>query len=215
MGTFVVPLGGPLTGSTFAFRMLCVGSPKCRERKCEERNCAKPFSGTRWGPKNSLSSVFETVLSESLFGPFPTVARAFSALKGLSHSKLPLRRFPGTGGCRSYAVASCATVTAGCLNRAETPLNFGEKFRVFPRTILENFSEVNTQTAVLVSRAEVWISAPDAQTPNFWGFLGIHSRLWFFCWTKSFGYFPEVPVTKIRVSAPAPYKNPTIIQWAT
>ena len=29
--------------------------------------------------------------------------------------------------------------------------------------------------------------------------------------TKSFGYFPVVPVTKIRVSAPAPYKNPTVI----
>ena len=28
--------------------------------------------------------------------------------------------------------------------------------------------------------------------------------------TKVFGYFPEVPVTKIRVSAPSPYKNPTV-----
>ena len=27
---------------------------------------------------------------------------------------------------------------------------------------------------------------------------------------KSFGKFPEVPVTKIRVSAPVPYKNPTV-----
>ena len=26
-----------------------------------------------------------------------------------------------------------------------------------------------------------------------------------------FGYFPEVSVTKIRVSAPAPYQNPTVI----
>ena len=26
-----------------------------------------------------------------------------------------------------------------------------------------------------------------------------------------FGYFPEVPARKIRVSAPAPYKTPTII----
>ena len=25
-------------------------------------------------------------------------------------------------------------------------------------------------------------------------------------------FFPEVPVTKIRVSAPAPYKNPTVIR---
>ena len=48
----------------------------------------------------------------------------------------------------------CKTcVTAGFLSRAgaETPLNFGEKFRVFPRTILENFSGVDTQTAVLSS----------------------------------------------------------------
>ena len=69
------------------------------------------------------------------------------------------------------------TLTAGFLYRAgaETPLNFREKFRVFPRTILENFSAVDTQTAVLVSTAEVWISAPDTQTPIFLGFLGIHS----------------------------------------
>ena len=68
-------------------------------------------------------------------------------------------------------------ITAGCLSRAgaETPLNFLEKFRVFPRMILENFSGVDTQTAVLVSTAEVWISAPDTQTPIFLGFLGIHS----------------------------------------
>ena len=68
-------------------------------------------------------------------------------------------------------------ITAGFLSRAgaETPLNFREKFRVFPRTILESFSGVDTQTAVLVSTAEVWIPAPDTQTPIFLGFLGIHS----------------------------------------
>ena len=72
---------------------------------------------------------------------------------------------------------------------------------------------MDTQTAVLVSTAEVWISAPDTQTPIFLGFLGIHSWLWFFYREpKSLGYFPEVPVTKIRVSAPAPYKNPTVIR---
>ena len=84
------------------------------------------------------------------------------------------------------------SVTAGFLSRAgaETPLNFREQFRVFPRTILENFSGVDTQTAVLVSTAGVWISAPDTQTPIFLGFLGIHSWLWFFCReTESFGFF--------------------------
>ena len=92
------------------------------------------------------------------------------------------------------------------------PLNFRETFRVFPRTIVESFAEVDTQTAVFVSTAEIWISGPDTQPPIFLGFLGIHSWLWFFCRdTKSFGYFPEVPVTKIRVSAPALYKNPTVI----
>ena len=78
----------------------------------------------------------------------------------------------------SPAPFSCSEmITAGFLSRAgaETPLNFREKFRVFPRTILENFSGVDTQTAVLVSTAEVWISAPDTQTPIFLGFLGIHS----------------------------------------
>ena len=83
-------------------------------------------------------------------------------------------------------------LTAGFLSRAgaETPLNFREKFRVFPRTILESFSGVDTQTAVLVSTAEVWISAPDTQTPIFLGFLGIHSWLWFFCReTKIFRFF--------------------------
>ena len=104
-------------------------------------------------------------------------------------------------------------ITAGFLYRAgaETPLNFREKFRVSPANILETFSAVDTQTAVLVSTAEVWISAPDTQTPIFLGFAGIHSWLWFLCReTKIFGYLPEVPVTKIRVSAPGLYKNPTV-----
>ena len=80
-------------------------------------------------------------------------------------------------------------ITAGFLSRAgaETPLNFREKIRVFPRTILENFSGVDTQTAVLVSTAEVWISAPDTQTPVFLGFLGIHSFDW-----EGKKYTPEV-----------------------
>ena len=75
------------------------------------------------------------------------------------------------------SASTSSLVTAGFLYRAgaETPLNFREKFRVSPRTILKHFSAVDTQTAVLVSTAEVWISAPDTQTPIFLGFLGIHS----------------------------------------
>ena len=114
------------------------------------------------------------------------------------------------------AATFCYDLTAGFLYTAgaENPLNFREKFRsgVSPRTTLVNFSVADTQTAVLVSTAEVWVSAPDTQTPILFGFRGIHSWLWFFCReTKIFGYFPEVPVTKIRVSAPAPYKNPTVM----
>ena len=112
--------------------------------------------------------------------------------------------------------AKMQKITAEFLYRAgaETP-KLSRKIPSFPRTILENFSGVDTQTAVLVSTAEVWISAPDTQTPIFLGFLGIHSWLWFFCReTKSFGYFPEVPVTKIRVSAPAPYKDPTVKRYS-
>ena len=77
----------------------------------------------------------------------------------------------------SSSVLRRGKATAGLLYRAgvETPLNFRDKFRVSPRTILENFSAVDTQTAVLVSTAEVGISAPDTQTPFFLGFLGIHS----------------------------------------
>ena len=76
-----------------------------------------------------------------------------------------------------FSFSAFSPLTAGFLSRAgaETPLNFREKFLVFPRTILEIFSGVDTQTAVLVSTAEVWISAPDTQTPVFLGFLGIHS----------------------------------------
>ena len=70
-----------------------------------------------------------------------------------------------------------SSVAAGFLYRAgaETPLNFREKFRVSARTILKHFSAVDTKTAVLISTAEAWISAPDTQTPIFLGFLGIHS----------------------------------------
>ena len=73
-------------------------------------------------------------------------------------------------------------ITAGFLCRAgaETPLNFREKFRVSPRTILNIFSAVDTQTAVLVSTAEVWISAPDPQTPILLGFSG-YTQLCFGC----------------------------------
>ena len=49
----------------------------------------------------------------------------------------------------------------------------------FSQNDFEHFSAVDSQTAVLVSTAEVWISAPDTQTPIFLGFLGIHSWIWF------------------------------------
>ena len=106
------------------------------------------------------------------------------------------------------------SLKAGLLSRAgaETPLNFREKFRVFSRTILEIFSGVDTRTAVLVSTAEVWISAPDTQTPIFLVFWVSTADFGFSAGTRKFSdFFPEVPVAKIRVSAPDPYKNPTVI----
>ena len=36
-----------------------------------ERNSLSSLPGTQWAQKNSLSSVFETVLSETVFGAFP------------------------------------------------------------------------------------------------------------------------------------------------
>ena len=57
-----------------------------------------------------------------------------------------------------------------------------------------------------------WVFHPYIQ--QFSWFSGcLHNRLWFFCpGDKNFGYFPEVPVTRIGVSAPAPYKNPPVIK---
>ena len=70
-------------------------------------------------------------------------------------------------------------ITARFLYRAgaETPPKLLRKIPSFSQNefFLENVSAVDTQTAVLVSTTEVWISAPDTQTPISLGFLGIHS----------------------------------------
>ena len=98
-------------------------------------------------------------------------------------------------------MCSCgARLTAGILYRAgaETPPNFRENFWVSLRTI---FSAVDTQTAILVSTVEVGISALDTQPPVSLGLLGIHHWFWFFCSGTAFS-------AKIRVSGPAPSKNP-------
>ena len=44
-------------------------------KKLAERNSLSSLPGTRWAQKNSLSSVFETVLPETIFGPFPFEGR--------------------------------------------------------------------------------------------------------------------------------------------
>ena len=121
---------------------------------------------------------------------FCTGGRGAAGSRSTQMSKVPWSEMLAQGNNLSYLLKSRELLTAGFLYRAgaETPLNFRENFRVFPRTILEIFAEVDTQTAVLVSTAEVWISGPDTQTPIFLGFLGIHSWLWFFCREmKSFG----------------------------
>ena len=80
----------------------------------------------------------------------------------------------GPSGLAMRQVHPCVTAGFVCRAGAEAPLNFRKKIRAFPGTILENnyFSAVDTQTAVLVSTAEVWISAPDTQTPILSWFSG-------------------------------------------
>ena len=109
----------------------------------------------------------------------------------------------------AYAICS-GNLKAGFVYRAgtETPINFREEFRVSPRMVLKHFSAVDTQSAVPVSTAEVWISARDTQTSIFLGFWYTQLNLVFLPGDKIFGYFPEVTVTKIRVSARAPHKKP-------
>ena len=137
-------------------------------------------------PNLSKTGCFLVRLRVSLWGwgPFPSPNNP--SLKNYPSTSTEGRKFHEnlapvlvniSGNSLVFSRKTITSITAGFLSRAgaETPLNFREKFRVFPRTILENFSGVDTQTAVLVSTAEVWISAPDAQTPVFLGFLGIHS----------------------------------------
>ena len=103
-------------------------------------------------------------LCQALQSPDPAMSQSFPRVHPAVRKKYKKSLFGLFGNGR---------VRAG----AETPLNIREKFgiRVSPRTILKIFSAVDTQTAVLVSTAEVWISAPDTQTPIFLVFLGIHS----------------------------------------
>ena len=101
----------------------------------------------------------------------------------------------------------------GKVKFTQTTPNILEKIRVSPRTISKIFSAVDTQTAVLVSTAKVWISAPDTQTSVLLGFLGIHRCFWVL---PPFPNFSTAPVTKISVSGPAPYKkNPLSHQCRT
>ena len=98
-------------------------------------------------------------------GGIPRLRANFSCDSNCQPDRTVGRKTPWTT-CFAFT-----SITAGFLYRAsaESPL------RVSPRTILNNLSAVDTQTAVLVSTAEVWISAPNTQTTIFLGFLGIHS----------------------------------------
>ena len=102
-------------------------------------------------------------------------------------------------------------VTAGFLYRAgaETPLNFREKFRVFP----ERFWRISQGR---IPKPQFWYPplrfGSQHRIPKHLFFLV------FWVSTADFGFppgdenfrilFPEVPVVKIRVSAPAPYPPP-------
>ena len=43
----------------------------------QRRNSLSSLPGARWAPKNSMSLVFEAVLPETVFGPFPTNSQSF------------------------------------------------------------------------------------------------------------------------------------------
>ena len=70
------------------------------------------------------------------------------------------------------------------------------------------FLVVDTQTAVLVSTAQVWISAPDTKTSVFL-VLWVPAPL-FLAFSARGRTFPKATVAKDRASAPAPYANPTV-----
>ena len=76
-----------------------------------------------------------------------------------------------------HPIATRLLTTAGFLYRAgaETPLNFREKFRVFSQNDFGEFLRGGYPNRSSGIDGEVWISAPDTQTPIFLGFLGIHS----------------------------------------
>ena len=57
----------------------------------------------------------------------------------------------------------------------------------------------------------VWTPGREDRWPEWLKIVYVPTSLCCFFWPlKIFGYFTEVPVTKITVSAPAPYKNPTV-----
>ena len=96
-------------------------------------------------------------------------------------------------------------------------IRLSRTFRVFPRTILK-FSRW------WIPKLQFWYPPlrfgsqhPDAQTPICLGFSWVCTADFGFSAGRqqTFAYFPEVPVAKMRVSAPAPYKNPTAMCSAT
>ena len=108
---------------------------------------------------------------------------------------------------QSLSKGQFAEVTARFLYRAgaETTPTFRENFRFSPTTI---FSAVNTQTAILVSSAQVWVSQHRIPKPPF--------SLDFWIYTAVFAaggkIIVKAPVTRTAVSAPAPYENPTMMK---
>ena len=108
------------------------------------------------------------------------VLRGFPFLRSLEARKA--RRYKWGAYCRTNwgwtAVLLRQVVGVGV--SGTLPPKLSRKIPSFSQNVfLEKFSAVDTQrsqTAVLVSTAEVWISAPDTQTPIFLGFLGIHSE---------------------------------------
>ena len=92
-------------------------------------------------------------------------------------------------------------LSARCLNRAV--LRSPNISRKFPSFSWNDFLAVDTQTAVLVSTAKVRISAPDPNVILF-RLLGMDRCFDFPADRRT---LPRAPVTKTRVSAPAPCKK--------
>ena len=99
-------------------------------------------------------------------------------------------------------------ITARFLDRAgaDTPLNFRENSD--SQNDLEKFLSGGYPSRNSgIHRWGLTLSTGQPNTYFSWFSGDSQLTLVFSAWTKTFGYFPAVPVTKIMVSTPAPYET--------